>query len=82
MKIILEGTVKELQNAIRTFGIPKEVMVDDGVQTVSYKAFKKFKKAVKSGMVDRSYKPNAEPVIDLDTMAERAANQFHASRKD
>lgn len=37
MKIILEGTVKELQNALHTFGIPKEAIFDDGTQFLSQK---------------------------------------------
>ncbi len=36
MKIIFEGTVKELQNAIRLFGIPEEVIVNDGTQADSH----------------------------------------------
>ncbi len=105
MKIIFEGTVKELQNAIRLFGIPEEVIVNDETQADSHNlrinflsidkavnAFIKaqvsrhqaFRDAVKDGMADLSYKPNTDSVIDLNIMAERAANlyQSHASRKD
>ncbi len=105
MKIFFEGTVKELQNAIRLFGIPEEVIEDDGTRADSHnlrinflsidKAVNAFIKAqvsrhqafgdaVKGDMIDLSYKPNTDPVIDSNTMAERTANlyQFYASRKD
>ncbi len=36
MKIIIEGTAEELRNAIGSFGIPNEVVFDDGEKFVPF----------------------------------------------
>ena len=41
MKIILEGTEAELINALHSFGIPNEVVCDDGEQFVKPKSRRK-----------------------------------------
>lgn len=98
MKIILEGTETELINTLRSFGIPKEVVFDDGRQFIcgdlagrghrckkSVRTFKVIKEQFGDAIKDYSSSkevPNKPESLEIEFMSDSDSDKIKALTKE
>lgn len=98
MKIILEGTEAEFRSLLHSFGIPKEVVFDDGSQFIcgdlagrghrrkkSVRTFKVIKKQFGDAIKDYSSSkevPNKPEPLEIEFMSDSDSDKIKALTKE